>query len=381
MTGAEALARLRGAYDDRLGEAARRKAAGSILVGYFLNAVPVELIAAAGLDPIRLVGDPARSVATADRYMEEYFDGEVRAIFSALVEGDMAMLDLLVVPRTAEIYLQLYYFLREIPKWEPDAKLPPVHLWDFLQTQRFTTAKYDLGRLRDLAERLVAAGGTRVDDAALAEAIGQANRLRGALIAVSDFWHGETRRLSGSDALRVIGAASVLPPGEAVAVLEALVADPPAPLPEAGPRLLLKGSPQHDTRFCDLVESCGAAVVAHDHIAGDRTFTAPVATDGDPWEALVHHYQSNVPGPRAYPQAREDAAFLALAQRARVDGVVFFHDEWDDTLGWEYPDQKALLDAAGIPSLFLKRQPYLDPPEDAQRAAVTAFVASIGKAA
>jgi hypothetical protein len=68
---------------------------------------------------------------------------------------------------------------------------------------------------------------------------------------------------------------------------------------------------------------------------------------------------------------------LELARRAQVEGVIIFHDEWDDTLGWEYPDQKALLEGNGIATLFMKRQPYFNPPEDVQGATVSAFVKSL----
>lgn len=374
------LAALSAAYAGQFAVAARRKAAGERLVGYFLNSVPVELILAAGLDPIRLRGEPADRPVRADRYMEEYFDGEVRAIFEALLDGRYALLDLLVVPRPSEVYLQLYYLIREIPRWEPQAALPPTVLFDLLQTPSYTTARYDLGRMRALADRLGEAGGEAVDNARLAAAIRTANRLRAALCAAAPLWRGDEPRLSGADALRVIGAAGVLGTAEATALIEALVANPPPPLCAAGPRLLIKGSPQHDTRFTELVESCGARVVAHDHLGGDRTFERPVSEEGDPWEALVHHYQREIPGPRAYPQAREDQRFLKLANAAAVDGVIIIHDEWDDTLGWEFPDQKRLLDEHGIPVLFLKRQPWFDPPEDLQREAVTAFIATLGRA-
>ena len=378
MTGADALDRLRAAYDDRSGTIAARKAAGERLVGYFLNSVPVELMLAADLSPVRLVGDPARGSVRADAYMEEFFDGEIRAIFEAMLAGDHAAMDLVVIPRSSEVYLQLYYFLLEIPRWEPEAKLPPIHLFDLLQTPRWTSARYDMGRMKAFADRLAEAGGATVDDERLAQAIRTVNQVRALLTQVSQLWRGRPRCLSGVDALKVIGGVGILEREEMVLALEALLADPPMPLPEGGPRVMIKGSPQHDPRFTALVESCGVSVVAHDHVAGDRLFETPVSTEGNPWEALVHRYQREIPGPRAYPQAREDQRMLALARQAEVDGVVIIHDEWDDTLGWEYPDQKTLLDANGIPSLFLKRQPWFTPDEDAQRAAVSAFVVELG---
>jgi len=375
------LDHLRNAYADPHAIAQARKAAGARLIGSFLNSVPVELILAAGLDPIRLRGMPADTPHRAGAYMEEHFDGEVRAIFEALLADRYALLDLLVVPRSSEVYLQLYYLIREIPRWEPQARLPETSLFDLLQTPGYTTARYNLGRMKALAEQLAAIGGRAIDDTALSAAIVDANRLRTALAEASVLWRGPSPRLSGSDALCVIGAASVLDPADAIAQINALVAEPPPELARNGPRLLIKGSPQHDIRFTALVESCGAEVVAHDHLGGDRTFETLVSEEGNPWEALVHHYQREIPGPRAYPQAREDARFIALAEAAAVDGVIIFHDEWDDTLGWEYPDQKRLLDARGLPVLFLKRQPYFDPPQDEQRRAVNGFIESITEGA
>ncbi|RHW19484.1 2-hydroxyacyl-CoA dehydratase [Sphingomonas gilva] len=377
MTGAEALARLTAAYDDRLGEARRRKAAGATIVGYFLNSVPVELIVAVGLDPVRLVGDPGRRASIADRYMEEYMDGEVRSIFGSMLTGDFDFADLVVIPRTSEVYLQLYYFLREMPRWEPDAPVPETYLFDLLQSPHWLTARWDESRMRSFAKRLETLGGRPVDDGALAEAIRLCNRLRSALQAASSLWRGETR-LDGIDALKVIGAASVLAPEDAIAALDALAADPPEPLPSA-PRLLLKGSPQSDPHVTALIEAAGGRVVAHDHVAGDPTFRALVAENDAPWEALAGHYQRHILGPRVHPQADQDAHFIALAQEAAIDGVIFFHDEWDDTLGWEYPDQRQLLEARGIPSLFLKRQPYFDPPAEDQRAAISDFLSQIAK--
>jgi benzoyl-CoA reductase/2-hydroxyglutaryl-CoA dehydratase subunit BcrC/BadD/HgdB len=376
MTGADALEILLTAYDDRARVGINRQKTGAGLVGYFLNSVPIELIIASGLEPIRLVGSPLRRTPYADIYLEEYFDGEIRSLFDSLLANDFDYIDLLVIPRSSEVYLQMYYYLREISRWEPAAKLPPIHLFDLLQTPRRTTALYVLGRMRDFAARLEAAGGRPIDDAALSDAIATTNRTRAALQAVSRMWQGAERRLTGIDALKVVGAAAVLSVEEGTLALERLAADPPPLLPSR-PRIMLKGSPQSDARATELIENAGAAIVAHDHIAGDTTYAVMVEETGDPWEALTRHYQLEIPGPRAYPQSKQDDRFIALAEATLVDGLIFFHDEWDDTLGWEYPDQKKLLDARGIPSLFLKRQPYFDFPGPSVQGEVEAFVASL----
>ena len=374
----EPLEILRAAYDDRTAEARRRKAAGEIVIGYFLNSVPEELILAAGCFPVRLAGHPARRSAVAERYMEEYFDGEVRSIFGSLIEGEFSFADLIVIPRNSDVYLHLYYMLREVAKWEPRARIPPLYLFDLLQTPSWTTAQYVVGRLRAMAQHFEALSGNAISDDALRAAIRTTNASRKLLIEANTLWSGAAPSLDGVDALKVIGSASAMSRTEHDTALRSLLADPPAARKRSC-RLLVKGSPQSDVRFTALVEKLGGAVVAHDHLWGDRTYDTLIEETKDPWEALALHYGFRIPSPREFPQARADACFLALAARARVDGVIFYHDEWDDTLGWEYPDQKAQLDRAGIPSLFLKRQSWFDPNESMQAAAISAFIAGFGK--
>jgi benzoyl-CoA reductase/2-hydroxyglutaryl-CoA dehydratase subunit BcrC/BadD/HgdB len=367
---------LRDIYADPYAAARAHRAAGGKVVGYLLNSVPEELIIAAGCFPVRLRGDPARLPPLAERYMEEYLDGEVRSIFGALLEGRFDFVDLLVIPRNSEVYLQLYYFLLEMPKWEPQARIPPLYLFDLLQTPSAMTLRYVAGRLHDFANRLGEISGRSITAPALSKAISTVNAKRASLQAASRLWQARAPALSGVDALTVISAASFAAHDTYMSALKALVADPPAAAsPKA--RLLLKGSPQSDLRFTALVERVGAGVVAHDHLWGDRTYAALVREDGDPWHALARHYSLDIPSPREYPQAKADQGFLLLVEKAHVQGVIFFHDEWDDTLGWEYPDQKKLLEQRGVPSVFLKRQRYFDPDEAQQSEGVRALVESL----
>ena len=233
-----------------------------------------------------------------------------------------------------------------------------------------------IGRLHALVDRLEQVGGRLISDSAITQAIAQTNAKRGLLQQVSQLWRGSESAITGTDALAITSAAYFMDDKSYTRALNALLADPPRPLPQA-PRILIKGSPQSDLRFTSLVEQLGARVVAHDHLWGDRTYASIVDESIDPRSAIARHYCFDIPSPREYPQAKADERFIDLVKRTRTDGVIFYHDEWDDTLGWEYPDQKQLLDALGVASLFLKRQPYFDPPENEQRRIVHDFVESL----
>jgi hypothetical protein len=104
---------------------------------------------------------------------------------------------------------------------------------------------------------------------------------------------------------------------------------------------------------------------------------ALVDETGEPLAALAQHYQCEVPTIRAYPQAREDAAWLALLDASGAQGVLFYHEEFDDTLGWDLPNQRARLDAHGVPQALLARQSYRAPDRDAQRAVLAGLIERI----
>lgn len=103
-------------------------------VGYVSLNVPVELIEAAGCEARRLVPRVHASTPHADRYLDACFDGAARALFEQFLRGEYASYDLVVIPRTSENWLQLYYFLLEAKRLEPALAIPPLHLFDLLQT-------------------------------------------------------------------------------------------------------------------------------------------------------------------------------------------------------------------------------------------------------
>jgi hypothetical protein len=139
----------------------------------------------------------------------------------------------------------------------------------------------------------------------------------------------------------------------------------------------LKGYGQDTPALYALAESLGANIVADDHLGGERTVQWLVDEAAEPLAALAGHYQSRVPTIRAYPQAAEDAAWLALLDGSGAQGVLFYHEEFDDTFGWDTPGQIDRLAALGLPHALLARQSYHAPDRDAQRAVLAGLIESI----
>lgn len=328
------------------------------VVAYLGNAVPVELIVAAGCVPVMMHGDPEEDTPLGDLYLDDDFDGDLRSVYQRIVSGHYNFASLIVIPRSSNGYLYLYYFLIETKRLRAEP-FPEVVLFDVLQTPFWSTGQYVYQRVYDLQKTLERVTGKAISEAALSSAIAACNHTRSTLLALNDLRRAVPPRVSGTAMLRAIaGAADTVPQ----AGLQGL-------------RVMVKGAPHDDTRFYALAESLGCVIVADDHTTGERAIEHLVDETLPPVAALADHYHLHAPGIRSFPQAAQDARFMEIVAAASVQAVIFFHDEYDDTLGWDYPEQKRLLDARGIPSVFLQAQSYRHPDGAAQRAAIADLIA------
>lgn len=357
-----ALDTLKAACTAPFAAAQAAKERGQRVVAYIGTSVPVELIRAGGAFALQLAGDPAIATPLSDTYLDDEFDGDIRALFDAIGNGSCNLADLIVIPRASNGLLYLYYSLLELRRLEPQLQFPELLLYDVLNTPNWATSRYVLGRTRTLYHRL----GGSIE--AVGAAIREANAVRMALQDLNA--RRRAGRILGSTWWHAQRAAGLMEPPAWLEAVNALEDEQAPSLP-----LMLKGAAQDTPDLYLLAETLGANAVADDCLGGERTVQHLVDETAEPLTALAEHYQLRVPTIRSYPQAAEDAAWLALLDASGARGVLFCHDEFDDTLGWDYPAQRAALDALGVPHALLARQPYRHPDEHARRAALADLIA------
>ena len=346
-----ALRTLAARYAGRLDAA--RDAAAPMVVGYVGADVPVELITAAGAQPLRLSGSPAEDTADGDRYLGRGLDRSARSILSRILAGAWGRLDAVAVSRDCEASLRLFYALRELRRVEPERTLPPVHLVDVLHLPHRTTARYDLVRLGEFRDRLAAWTGRPITARALAAAIAVHDEGRLLLAAAAELRRTEPARLTGTQWLAVVGAGTVLPAEEYNALLERLLAESGELPPQDGTRVFLTGSGHDTPGVYERIESAGTVIVGEDHDWGDLLFER--RTGAGTLEALAERYQHNGPSaPRASIRARARHT-AAAAARCRAGLLVSYCREHDEAAAWDFPAQR---DAAGLPAVLIERQPY-----------------------
>lgn len=346
------------------------------LIGYLSCNVPVELVRAAGAVPFEILGRPDDGFALSDAYLEPCFDGHLRAVAERFLRGDFAEFDLVIVPRSSEGMLQLYYYLTEIQRREPRFRVPPLHLFDLLHTPYRSTARYVRAEVERLRTRLEAVMGGAISDAQLREEIARSQARLARYAGLREVRAQRPAQVSGTTSLAIFGSQGTNDRDAYDAALEALLASPAS---FEGPRLMVKGSAQHSLRLYRELEAQGTVVVADDHLSGELGADGSFDTSLAPMDALAHRYHRHSSSIRSFPQASADAAFIARVKDRGVDGVVFCYDDTDDTYGWEYPDQKRALDDMKIPSLLLTGQRFFEAQD--QGACIEPFIGAVKKEA
>lgn len=367
-------------YQQRDLAAREWKGKGGKVVGYFCDKVPEEMILAAGFFPLRISGDPWGSTQAADKYTEPFYEGFVRSMFNMLLTGRYDFLDFLIIPHSRDSILGLYGLLRQVQGLDPDLKLPDLHLFETLHTRFWLTELYNHDRVHDFKKKLVEWSGKEISNEALSRAIAIGNENKMLLKTVADLRAAEPPRISGVEALQIIGSSMFILKEEHNRLLTQFL-EGAGELPvRDGVRLFVTGSPLDNLQFYELVESSNATIVAEDNCWGNRYSDNPVETSLDPLEAIADRYHLKSPCSWTYPMTLRVEYCLRKAMEAKVQGAIFFISEWDYAQAWDYPDLKKALEENGIPTICFKEQKYLlsDPEREQLKTSIEEFVNVIG---
>src|SRR6185436_16276749 len=142
--------------------------------------VPVEIVRAAGLNPIVIRGGVSPT-PTADGHLEVgVFPPRLRWLAEAALSGFLANAEHIVFPRTSDPDYKCFLYLREFARLGIAPALPPVSLFDLLQSEGPDVRAYNVARTRALLEELALADGCSPSLDALRYEIDRSNFARAA---------------------------------------------------------------------------------------------------------------------------------------------------------------------------------------------------------
>lgn len=344
-----AFAALKEAYDNREAAAACWRAAGGKVVGKLGFDVPDELILAAGMMPVQVYADPDRALTETDTYLEYAFDPMVRAQFEKIVDGTYQdQIDYLAVSNSTDVIIRVYLYLRELKRQEPEKPVPEVEFIDWLFTRNRlhqVRNEHTLQLFRDTVEDWA---GRKITDEEIAEAAKICNANRQALRLMAELRQGEEVRISGSEALVIIGSAFFMEREEHTKLVLQVVEDAKTWPVLTGPRVYFTGSAQEDTDLYEMIEEAGLVIVGEDHDWGDRFYDRDYNLDYAPIRAIVDRYMlREFSSKKAFVSQRVEA-LDRLVDAAGAEAVIFYTNIYEEAASWDYPSQKKSLEGRGI---------------------------------
>jgi benzoyl-CoA reductase/2-hydroxyglutaryl-CoA dehydratase subunit BcrC/BadD/HgdB len=350
-------------YEKRDQEARAWKKDGGRVVGYFCDSVPEEIILAAGFFPFRLSGNPSSGTDVARKYVIPRFTAReefVHSMLNMLLTGAYDFLDYLIIPHSRDSIHRLYQLLAMIKANEPELKLPELFFLDTLHTVFFSSSIYERERMIELKDQLEQWSGNEITSEELKHAIATTNENKQLLKQVTAHRASPSPRISGTQALKIIGSAMVMMKSEHNKLVKSFLEEEISNLPvKKGKRTFISGSPLDHTQVYECIESSDAVIVGEDHCWGNRYSDVPINTTLDPLEAIIDRYHFKTPCSRMFPMNRRIEYCIREAENAGAEQVLFFVYKHDNAEAWEVPEKVKALAKKGIPSVVLKNQPYV----------------------
>jgi benzoyl-CoA reductase subunit C len=338
---------------------------GGKVIGIFCCNVPEELIFAAGLLPVRLLGEK-EELTEADLHFPTNCCPYPKRCFDQALKHRYDYLDGLVVPNVCDIIRAMY------GTWKLNFQLPYVY---FLEVpQRISSKGVDFFRemLVGFKKSLEEFSGKAITENTLTAAIEIYNQNRKLLHQAYDL--RKQGFISGVEYQNMVLSSMLLPKDEHNRLLSSWLEEFQGRPPITDQvRILVSASMLDDTDFIQLIEESGGAVVADDMPVGSRYFYYPVGLSSDPLQDLADRYLRGVPCPRKMLPQERFQYIREIMKGADVQGAIIHNLKACDCHLYEYPFLKKMFEEAGLPVLFFRGE-ETEAEQETQRDDVQAFV-------
>lgn len=357
---AEIVARCQRLFDDLDFTAAREwkeAAPGRRVVAYMPIYVPREIIHAAGMLPLGILGGGENlEVIHGDAYYQSYICRIPRSTLDLGITGKLDFVDGFLFPSICDVIRNLSGIWKIL--------FPKVYVRYFDVPQNFADGvggRYYVQELRELKEGLEQLGGAAVGDEALRASIAAYNqnrRLVGEVYALRarSPWLAPT-----SEVYLLMRAGMVLPVEEHSRLLGDYLA---AAAAEQRPmrdncRVVLNGvfCEQPPLNLIKAIEMSGCYVVDDDFMLVTRWLRGDVPVEGDPLENLAAAFlhRSMETSAKYQPSLEQKGKYLLDAVReSGAEGVIFAAPSFCDPALLERPMLESRLDAVDVPYIGFK---------------------------
>lgn len=324
---------------------------GKKVAGWVCTYVPEEILYAAGMLPVRVVGGVGDTSA-ADAHLYSNVCSFARGCLEEGLSERYNFLEAYVAVNTCDNIRRLY------DVWSHYLKTPVTHILALPHKITETSTTFFRQELERLKDHLEQHTGRKITDDDLQEAITTYNRTRQLLGQLYALRTSDAPPISGTEVLEVVLAAMQMDKATYNQRLEQLLQELSGRQGDASGkiRLMVVGSELDSADYLQTIEDQGGIVVADDLCNGTRYFMDPVESSSDPLGALARRYLSKGPCARMRPTTERQNRIKQMIQEYKVQGVIYEVIKFCDIYGEDYPLFRDEMKELGVPVLALSRE-------------------------
>jgi benzoyl-CoA reductase subunit C len=319
------------------------------ITGYFSNYIPEEIIAAAGLYPMRIIGfwDTSKS---PQRSLFNPVCSFVRDVFLAASCGEFSFLRNIVFPNSCDslrVLRQMWEY--EIKKPKAYTLLHPINADD-------SSVRYFAHQLKVFAAEMKNESGADFTDAELKKTIDKYNQTRGLLRQLYDIRKTSTF-LMGADAVALMTAGLILERDEYNSMLRQIIDEARQNSRDDKnlKRIMIMGPLTDNYALLDKIERFGAIIVDDDITNGSRYCSRDVEMTGDLYENIARRYLFADPSPTLNSSIKTDEqAFQRRINGLDLQGVIYINQKFCEPHVHNYLAKLKILKQSGINVLMLE---------------------------
>ena len=318
---------------------------GSRIVGYFCTYVPEEILYAANILPVRILGSHEPPTITEPYIFAMY----CHFCRDCLAQGLKGKFDYLngIVEGQACLHLR-----QAFNAWRLHIPIDyAYYIYVPHGVQTHHAIPYLTQELAKFKHSLEEWTGKTIMDQDLQRGIQTLNRNRELMRKVTEYRKTNPPKITGLEAMEMVLASQVSDKEEHSKLLEQLLQELPNRKPErdASTRLMIIGSEDDDRVFMKNVEDLGATFAIDEHCTGTRYFWDNVKPQGDPLTAIASRYVTRVPCPsKDWPELTRVQHAVDLAREFNVKGALIIQNKFCDPHGIEIPPLREALKSVGV---------------------------------
>ena len=324
---------------------------GGKVIGYFCTYVPEEILYAANILPVRILGSHEPQDVSAPHIFAMYCPF-CRDCLAQGLKGRFDYLDGIMIAQSCLHIRQAY------TSWNLHI---PVNFKYYLphpmNVQSPHAIPYLTEELKIFKKAVEEWTGQTITDDDIRRGIEIMNTNRRLLQEVYELRKNPNPPLTGLEAMIMVVAAQTTDKEEHNRELESVLQKIPSRnVDNSGERLMIIGSEDDDTEFVGMVENLGARIVIDDHCTGSRYFDKEVKINGDLLAAISERYIKRTPCPsKDWPEMLALDNITKLAKDYDIQGAILMQQKFCDPWELSIPKIKETLEAEiGIPTLFLE---------------------------